>query len=202
MSSNIDKIIYINLEKRTDRKEQIESQLNAFELPYERFNAVSHALGMVGCSYSHLNVLKLAKERNYKNVLILEDDFMFLISKEEFENQLNQFFNNVKEYDVCMISYGIEKDEVVPEHNFIKRTIESHSASGYIVNNHYYNKLIELYEWAIPMLEKTKMHWVYMNDQIWKQLQRKDKWYYFTLRFGKQRPGFSDLGNCFVEYDC
>ena len=30
MSQNIDKIIYINLEKRKDRKENIENELNKF----------------------------------------------------------------------------------------------------------------------------------------------------------------------------
>jgi glycosyl transferase family 25 len=202
MSSNIDKIIYINLEKRTDRKEEIESELNKFELPFERFNAIGHQSGIVGCGYSHLGVLKLAKERNYKNVLILEDDFMFLVSKEEFENQLTEFFNTVKDYDVCMISYNIQQDADVPEHKFLKKVIEAQTASGYIVNNHYYDKLIQLYETAIPLLEKTGQHWIYANDACWKCLQKIDKWYRFDTRIGKQRPSYSDNSKCFNDYDC
>ena len=94
MSDKIDKIIYINLKKRTDRRQQIEEDLTALQLKYERFDAIeTPGFGLLGCGLSHLSVLKLAKERAYKNVLILEDDFMFLVSKDTLEDQLNQFFN-------------------------------------------------------------------------------------------------------------
>ena len=72
MSHNIDKIYYINLNKRTDRREQIEKELNEFGLNYERFEAIeTHGFGIHGCGLSHLAVLKLAKENIYENVLIL-----------------------------------------------------------------------------------------------------------------------------------
>ncbi len=92
MSNYIDKIIYINLSKRDDRREQIENELNNFQLNYERFEAISTPdFGIYGCGLSHLSVLKMAKDRNYKNILILEDDFQFLVSKEVFEDNLKIF---------------------------------------------------------------------------------------------------------------
>ena len=202
MSHNIDKIIYINLEKRKDRKQEIENELNKFNLQFERFDAIERKMGLAGCGYSHLNVLKLAKSRNYKNILILEDDFMFLISKEEFEQELESFFNTVQNFDVCMISYNVQKDEQIPNNTTAKRVIEASTASGYIVNNHYYDTLIELYEHNIPILEKTGIHWVYANDQIWKSLQIKDRWCYIIKRIGKQRPSFSDNAGCYVDLNC
>ena len=96
MSHNIDKIIFINLEKRQDRLLEIKNELDTFNLQYERFNAIENECGIVGCGYSHLAVLKIAKERNYKNILILEDDFYFVVSKDEFERNLRLFFENVK----------------------------------------------------------------------------------------------------------
>lgn len=212
MSHNIGKIIYINLERRNDRKIEIENELNNFSLSYERLNAIeykgdancqySNIKGLIGCGYSHLEVLKLAKERNYKNVLILEDDFMFLVSKDEFENQLTKFFDSVKKFDVCMLSYNVQKDEQVPEKEFINRVLNASTASAYLVNNHYYDKLIALYENALPLLIKTGMHWIYANDQIWKVLQTKDIWYRFNLRIGKQRPSYSDNTGCFMDHSC
>ena len=68
-------IVYINLEKRSDRREEIENELNDFQLHYERFEAIHDNPGILGCTKSHLRVLKLAKERGWKYVLILEDDF-------------------------------------------------------------------------------------------------------------------------------
>lgn len=201
MSHNLDKIMYINLEHRTDRRTEIETELNKFELPYERYNAIKAPDG-VGCVMSHLNVLKLAKKRGYKNILILEDDFTFLVSKEEFEKQLTQFFDNVKEFDVAMLAYNLHADEPVPEHSFIRRVLKAQTASAYIVNSHYYDKLIQLYEWACPLLYETKRHWEFMNDICTYPLQQRDKWYYFTHRIGKQRDGFSDNSNAFMSYNC
>ena len=57
MSQNIDHIFYINLEKRQDRKEEIENELNTHGLVGERFDAIPHNPGCVGCAKSHLSVL-------------------------------------------------------------------------------------------------------------------------------------------------
>jgi GR25 family glycosyltransferase involved in LPS biosynthesis len=70
----------------------------------ERFEAIQKKPGIVGCGYSHLAVLKLAKERKYESVLILEDDFQFLVNKEELDFELTRFFETVKEFDG---DYGI-----------------------------------------------------------------------------------------------
>ena len=200
MSNNIDKIIYINLDKRTDRRDEIEKELNNFNLSYERYPAI-YKTGAVGCAQSHLNVLKLAKERGYKNVLILEDDFTFLVSKEEFESNLKSFFEKFPNYDVCMLSYRLHKFEEIKE-ECVNRLLFSQTASGYLVNSNYYDKLIDLYEKAIPLLEKTGEHWNYANDIVWKDLQKTDKWYYFKTRIGKQRAGYSDHANKVVDFGC
>jgi len=129
MSTNIDKIIYINLDKRIDRRTDIEKELNDFGLEYERFQAIeTPGFGILGCGQSHLAVLKLAKERGYKNILIFEDDFTFLVSKEEFENELNKFFDLNIDYNVCMLSYNINKSEET-KHDFLLKSIEIITAS-------------------------------------------------------------------------
>jgi glycosyl transferase family 25 len=203
----IDKVIYINLDKRTDRRAELEQELNRFDVPYERFSAHYNNSGIVGCGYSHLSVIKLAKERNYKNILILEDDFTFTVNKEKFENLICSFYENTElaqSCDVLFISYltiNIEKTEVVPDNTLVGRLISGTNASGYIISNHYYDKLIELYEHNLPLLEQTGQHWIYANDQIWKQLQEKDNWYYFIERIGKQKSGYSDNSKITNNFD-
>jgi glycosyl transferase family 25 len=181
MSENIDKIIYINLKKREDKKAYIENQLNTFVLKYERFDAIEYPTqGNVGCSLSHLAVLKLAKERGYKNILILEDDFTFIVSKNEFENTLKSFFDNNIEYNVCMFYYDQEA-ELLPNIEFpiVNRIKQSNSTVGYLVNNNYYDILIKTIENSIPKLIETKEHWNYAIDTCWRELQKKDMWYGF-----------------------
>jgi GR25 family glycosyltransferase involved in LPS biosynthesis len=194
MSKYIDKIFYINLERRTDRRAEIEQELNNFQLNYERFNAIEHIHGIVGCGYSHLAVLKIAKERNYKNVLIFEDDFTFLVSKQKFEDSLTIFFESNIPFDVCMLSYNLQQFQILYDNPIVNKITESLTASGYIVNQHYLQKLIDLYDYAIPLLEKTGEHWIYANDQIWKDYQKTDNWFYFKTRIGKQRPSYTDNG--------
>lgn len=197
---HIDMIIYINLNRREDRRRLIENELNT--LKYERYEAIDTPnMGIYGCMLSHLNVLKLARERGYKNILILEDDFTFLVSKEEFQENLKQFFESNNDYNVCMISYNLQETDEI-ENSIVSRVLFAQTASGYIVNSNYYDILIELYEWAAPLLLQTGAHWLYANDIVWRDLQKKDKWYYFKTRIGKQRSGYSDNSNCYSEYNC
>jgi GR25 family glycosyltransferase involved in LPS biosynthesis len=199
MSQNLDAIFYINLDKRTDRKEEIERELEKMNLTAERFSAIEHPPpnGIVGCGKSHLGVIKIAKERGYKNVLILEDDFIFIVDKPEFEKSLTELFDSNAEFDVCFISYNLLEEQ---ESNFpfLKRAKFSNTASGYIVNSHYYDAIINLYEWSVPLLESTCQHWIYANDQVWRDLQEKDKWYCIIPRLGVQSDGFSDNSQKFI----
>lgn len=199
MVEHIAKIIYINLEQRVDRKEQIENELNAFGLTYERHNAFCNTQDGIGCAKSHLAVLKKAKTNGYKNVLILEDDFMFIVSKEEFNKNIALLFETPVDFDVCMIHYRLHNSSICQEHSFLTTVNEATGAVAYIVNNSIYDRLIELYEHAVLLLEQTRQHWIYANDQIWKQLQPVTKWYCFTTRLGCQRPSFSDNGHQFVS---
>ena len=196
----IDKIIYINLDKRTDRREHMEKQLENFGLTAERFSAIENEEGIVGCGLSHLNVLKIAKERKYKNILILEDDFLFLVSSEKFFENLKEL-EKYKNFDVCMISYNCNNYKNIDDTIFMKINF-AQTASGYIINSHYYDKLISLYEWSIPLLEQTKMHWEYANDVVWKNLQKDDNWIGFKERQGKQMACYSDNSKQFYDYNC
>lgn len=200
MSHNIDKIFYINLDKRTDRRDEIEYELAKCGIEAERFAGIYYKPGIVGCGKSHLAVFKLAKERGYKNILVLEDDFTFGVSKEEFEMSLNTFFSSGIDYDVCMLSTGLVEYKEHTNAPYLVEVIESSNACAYIVNGHYYDKLIDLYEYALPLLESTGEHWIYANDQIWKSLQKVDKWFCFYPYLGKQRPGYSDNAEQFMDY--
>jgi len=202
MSKYIDKIFYINLNKRQDRREQIEKELNDFGLNYERFEAIEYEpMGIYGCGMSHLSLLKLAREKNYKNILIFEDDFTFLVSKTIFEENLKTFFESELDYDVCYLSYNLHEYEELENFN-VNKVLFSQSASGYIINNKYYSTLIDLYEEALPRLLDTNYHWLYANDIIWRDYQRIHNYYAFKTRIGKQRPSYSDCGNCFCDYNC
>ena len=189
----IDGIFYINLDHRTDRREEIEGELaKAGITNYERFPAIRSSPGIIGCGLSHLAVLKLARSRGYNNVLIFEDDFEFLVGSDTFRKYMGDLFAEVKSYDVIMLAYAIDKSE--PFSPLVKQVFEGQTASGYLVHSKFYDTLIDLYEDAMPKLISTVEHRIYANDQIWKKLQPASEWYATTTRIGKQRASMSDSG--------
>lgn len=203
MSANIQKMVYINLEQRTDRKKDFENEMHKLGWTADRVAGIyrEYPMGILGCGESHLACLKIAKDQNLKNILIMEDDLHFIEEPAVVEEEIKKLFQFRPDFDVCFLSYNLIEG-IETEHPFLTRAVCSQSASGYIVNGHYIQKLIDLYEYALPLLEKTKMHWVYANDQAWKDLQKKDNWFCFTKRLGKQRDGFSDNSNRFEQYGC
>jgi hypothetical protein len=194
-------ILYINLDKRTDRREQIEQQLNMYGLSYERLPAIYHSFGIVGCTRSHLAAIRLAKENGYQRVWIMEDDFEFLVSQEDVESTLQMLCSGDIKFDVCMFAYNaLQRKEIEGSAEFFQ-ICEAETASSYVVEAHYYDKLIQLYEQTIPLLETTRRHWDYANDQSWKILQSSDHWIATKQRMGKQRHGFSDNAQEYMSYD-
>lgn len=93
LNTFFDHIYCINLDKRTDRWKLMNDYFTKNGITVTRFSAVdgtkidvSHldhkklkdkGLGAVGCSMSHLNIIKDAKENGYDKILIFEDDCIF-----------------------------------------------------------------------------------------------------------------------------
>ena len=196
------KTVFINLKRRTDRKEQISNELNNYRLTHERFEAIDEKPGTLGCIKSHLEVLKLAKKKCWKSVLILEDDFTFLVSREQFEFEMSQLMESGIDYDVCMLSYNLMKSDDISGCGFLLKVLEAQTTSAYIVKEHYYDVFIELLEKNIPLLGETHLCWKYAIDVCWKILQKKDNWVCTKTRIGKQRAGYSDIMGIYVDYNC
>ena len=194
-SFSVDATIYINLDHRTDRKEEIEKELSMIGISkYERFSAIRTFPGIIGCGDSHLNVLKLAKERGYKNILIIEDDFEFLIDKDSFWKLMNDVFTELPEYDIVMLGYNLKRSVEVEGLQHVIKVLEAQTTSAYIIHSNMYDALINVFEQSQPLLISTGQHWNYALDQAWKVLQPNSKWYATKVRVGKQRPSLSDGG--------
>ena len=195
---NIDGVFHINLDSRTDRRKEVEEELNGIGIPFERFPAIKGNPGLVGCGYSHMEVLKIARSRGYRAVLIFEDDFQFLVSKEKFWALLDAAKEEVPSYDVIMLGYNIQS--AVPFSQHFQKVLEAQTASAYVVSAKFYDTLINCYEYAMPLLQSSGRHWDYANDQIWKKFQPGANWYAFKERIGKQRASYSDNAENFVDY--
>jgi glycosyl transferase family 25 len=215
---SIDHVFYINLDRREDRREQIEGELARAEIEGERFSAIPHEFGIAGCTMSHLAVLKLARERGYRNVLILEDDLELCVPPAELRDTLAAFFaldcaraDAPEPWCVLMLAYNTTEGALAetnegalvdfPGTDLVRRVVHARTASFYLVNAHYYDTLIALYEDAAPKLIDTRKHWIYANDCVWRGLQLRDLWLASTKRMGKQRASWSDNSKCWADYN-
>jgi len=189
----VEKVVYINLEHRTDRKAQIEDVLK--DIPSEkviRFNAIKESHGGIGCTKSHIAVLKMAQKEGWKNVMIVEDDATWNKFEEGYP-----ILQKLSEQPFDVITLGIAFAE------FNKDTYKLSSGqttTAYIVNQSYYDRLLANYEEGLSGFQETGWYHQYALDQFWKRLQVRDNWYCVAPSLLVQRPGYSDIEKRTVNY--
>lgn len=201
---NIDCIYYINLQHRNDRNIHFQKEIEKMNIDKNkviRFNAYRHDQGHIGCAMSHIGVIKDAIEKKYRNILVFEDDFEFIVSKEYFENKIKWFLENYSDYNICLLSYNLINctkinSEVIEINN-------AFCASGYLLNEKFMITLLNCFEDALKDLNNNVPKWRAAIDVRWKQLQGKDKKFYgFSTKIGIQTNSYSDIENKFVHYGC
>lgn len=189
----VEHIVYINLDHRLDRKIQIEKELSQY-FPIEkikRFSAIRHDHGGIGCTKSHIAVLKMAIAEGWKNYLVVEDDAMF----SNFTKSYPLFDKLVnKPFDV--ITLGISHARYTPE----MKLISGQTTTAYIVQNHYYETLLENFSEGLNRFMLTGNYGAYAIDQFWKILQMVDNWYCVIPSLMIQRPSFSDIERRNTDY--
>ena len=197
--NNLKNIFYINLKERVDRKESVEIELDKFGWKYNRFEAVKTKSGRVGCSMSHLKLLKMAKEKKLPYIVIVEDDIQFK-DVELFKKLFDNFMNSKLEYDVFLLAGNLRMPAVKVSPNIIK-VYKSFTTTGYIVKEHYYDKMINNIEESINKLLKNEKNGYNAIDTYLMKLQCVDKWYISYPRTVTQKPDYSDIENKQVNYD-
>ena len=190
--SDIQNVLYINLETRPDRKTHVEKQLQQLDLPATRFNAVKLSSGALGCSISHLKCLEIAKQNNWTHVLIVEDDILFT-EVELFKAQLDTFLKNHNDFDVVLIA-GNNMPPYQPIDQTCVKVTKCQTTTGYLVKSHYYDTLIKNYKDGITnLLREPNNHVLYAIDKYWFQLQETDNWYLIIPLTVVQREDYSDI---------
>ena len=123
MNNYVDNVYLINMDKDTDRLEKVTKECDKVSIKFERFPGVKvsdlsqnildkyipketqkyRTNGMIGCGLSHLFIWQDAVQKNYKNILVLEDDVFFT-------DDFNEYLINVMEevpddYDILYLGY-------------------------------------------------------------------------------------------------
>lgn len=190
---DIKHIFYINLASRPDRKQHVESQLKSLGITeFQRFNAIKLENGALGCSMSHLKCLETAKAAGWSHLLIVEDDILFL-NPELFKSQLNKFLSTHKMWDVVLVG-GNNVPPYQPIDDTCIKVGSCQTTTGYLVNGHYFDTLIENIKTGIKnLMHSPNQHVLYAIDKYWFHLQKRDNWYLIIPLSVTQREDYSNI---------
>ncbi len=197
---HIDCVYYINLDHRTDRRVQIESELDKLGVPEAKRIRIpgvdKPGFGILGCGLAHKKVIETFLESPHRNCLIFEDDFTFTLDMEYVEFLLNAIFEQKIDYDCIMLAGCILRTELT-QFPFLQKVIDVHTASGYLITKDFAPVLLECYTESTRLLEDTFRETgqkiiSYHNDIWWKLYQPYYNWFILNPRLGEQRESFSD----------
>ena len=165
---------------------------------YKRFNALTGANGHIGCSKSHIQILKEAATQNYEYVCILEDDVSFL-NPQETKDKLNKIMKKNINWDVIILGGNNNKPYQKINEDCIKVN-NCQTTTGYIVKQSYYDTLIDHWTNGLNNLIKTRNSPKYALDITWKDLQKRDNFLLIIPIDVIQRPDYSDIEKRNVNY--
>lgn len=151
---------YINLDHRKDKNDVMVNQLKNLGLDgfIERFSAVAafdtidyrvtdnEKMFLLGkaTSQSHKNVIQIAKERGYKNVLVLEDDALFYkneIAISIIEKSLDEL-SKIEDWDVFFLGANLHDKELNLQSNHLIKCDCCISSHAYILNEKCFDSIL------------------------------------------------------------
>jgi len=150
-----DKVVVINLDRRTDRMEQLVPQLEKLGIQYERHSAVDgKELGInpiFAGTMSHVEVLKNNRD---SRILVLEDDAQFIDNfNEKFEEVMQTLPNDS---DIFYLGALLPKStgKVTPVNQHWARQVMTTGSQAYCINParvNYFIENLDGYEWYIDI---------------------------------------------------
>ena len=194
----ISTVVYVNLDKRTDRRAQIEKELKVF--PPDKVHRIPGIVPDVhdvphrniALAKAHLNAVKLAKENNWPNTLFLEDDSVLV----NIEKAYPCFERLVKDpYDVIMLgshSPDYDKDTL--------RVKRATGGASYLVHQSHYDIYMERLQSMIDSFVSGQ-HIEGGNAIVFPALQQEYKWFVVVPSLMTQLAGSSNReGGKYINY--
>jgi hypothetical protein len=209
--SAVDAVYYINLDHRTDRKDEFLSEISKVRIPNEKIVRIPgvyiKARGDLGCSKSHIETLKQFIDSGYDRCIVFEDDFQFIEKHPNLEPYFQKLEKAQKEngltWDVILFA-ACEADSESTEYPFLTKMNNAQTTAGYMMSKNYAPTLLANFEEGAKLLEESYNAGKpnpseYAVDQYWKRLQKTGQWFRFEPKIGKQRKSYSDIQKGVVD---
>jgi GR25 family glycosyltransferase involved in LPS biosynthesis len=150
-----DKVVVINLDRRTDRMEQLVPQLKELGIEYERFSAVDgkelDISPIIAGTMSHVQVLKKYQDQK---ILVLEDDALFV---DDFNEKFEEVMQTIPaDWDIFYLGALLPKNtgKVTPVNEHWTRQVLTTGSQAYCINParvNYFIENLDGYEWYIDI---------------------------------------------------
>lgn len=191
-------IVYINLEHRSDRRRQIEAELERIlVVGAVRIPAIYDNPPILGCARSHLAALSGASPLEGQLLLVLEDDCHFLVPREYLDAVIEEFARDDR-LDVLAIANNSLWTQPISRKLAISTDIQTMAA--YVVKRRALGDLVQLMQESVGRLAAGESPRFAANDIVWKQLQLRRFFAIPRRQIAVQRPSFSDIRNMQVDY--
>ena len=175
----------INLKERKNKKNYIKKHFKKFGISnYNFFFAEKHKNPIRGCLESHLSVIKLAIQNNYKSVLIFEDDVKLLNNLEVLENVPS---------DWDMLYLGGTVHRIINRDNPNWTKVCCWTTHAYIINlnnNNLINLILSSQNYD-KEIDRFYLEYIHKNYNC----------YMINPMVAIQKEGFSDIENREVNYN-
>jgi GR25 family glycosyltransferase involved in LPS biosynthesis len=211
------KIYCINLDKRTDKYAQCLKEFEKININVERISAIDgnsifrvglhKNAGAYGLMLTNIKLIENALLNNYKNILILEDDVAFV-------NNFNEIFNERMKslpdnWDLLYLggnnmfnkgNFNLitgDKNFKVSKQNYktlnyeLCKTTWTQTTHALAINLNFYRTVL---------LEIEKNHTKPIDNTYCILQQKGCNAYTFLPSLVLQRPTFSDIENCFLDW--
>jgi len=191
---------YINLSERKEKNENTIKELKRLGIREpNRFEAITHEIGIVGCVKSHIKCIEIAKERDYPFVCIFEDDVIFRDIK-KCKEMINKYIDI--DYDVLYLGCRVLNNKYEFITDDLIRINSAYTTHAYIIKSHYYDTILNNYYDGVELkiqagveAHSNRQSEEYNIDVYCNILQKVDKWYTFYPHFVSQKDGYSDNFN-------
>ena len=194
---NISKIpkFVINLERRPDRLKHIQKEMDYMGWEYEIFNAIdlnNHG----GCTLSHTNIIKIAKERGYDSVMVIEDDCTFLPYSKDLINKIDTESGDF-EFGIINLAPTLNRKVNRSEENQLFLDITNlppkleHERGIFATNMIIYHSLI--YDDVLELEKPEKLGYYAIDDYIYQFILPIKQSYSPILPIAPQMSSWSDV---------
>ena len=111
--------------------------------PHKKINMKQHIIASYGCRVSHLEVIKIALKRNYKNILIFEDDIAFKPERiDTFNKAIQELQIKPIKWDIFYLGGSIEK-RINLRYTNISKITNCLSCHAYAISAQHYKNIIQ-----------------------------------------------------------